>query len=155
MEKMQPGGILVPSGGGKTRTVFGIHVEVLLTGEETGGAYATYQVTAQPGEGPLPHLHRFDDEAFYVLEGEFEVLCGDTATTATAGSFVFLPRNVPHAFKNVGTGTGSLLGIATPAGHEHFFEDINRLAEAGPLDFAEAVAVSRKHGIEVIPPPGT
>ena len=141
---------IVPPDGSNTVSVFGIQVDVLVTAQETGGAYSTYRVTVQPGDGSPPHIHHKDDEGFYVLEGEFEFLCGDRMTTATEGAFVHLPRNIPHYFRNVGTGTGRLLGIGTPAGHEKFFEDIGRLSADGPPDMEEAMAISRKHGIEIL-----
>jgi quercetin dioxygenase-like cupin family protein len=50
------------------------------------------------GFGPPPHLHHREDEAFYVLEGQMTVTCGEQTWTATPGSFVLLPRGIPHAF---------------------------------------------------------
>ena len=143
---------LITPGAARATNVFGVRVNVLLRGEHTGGTYCTYEAVVAPGEGPPPHLHHLDDEAFYVLEGEFEVLLGDKVTRAGAGTYVYLPRLVPHTFKNVGTTIGRLLGTATPAGHEHFFEDVDRLSHNGPPSLEEGIAVSRKHGIEILLP---
>jgi quercetin dioxygenase-like cupin family protein len=150
MESVQLQPAFVPPQGIKTVSVFGISVDILLTGEETNGACSAYRVNCQPGDGPPPHVHRRDDEAFYVLDGEFEIMCGERTSTVTAGSFVFLPRNIPHTFRNVGTTTGHLLGIGTPPGHEKFFEDTDRLSM--PPAPEEAVAVCLRHGIELVPP---
>jgi quercetin dioxygenase-like cupin family protein len=143
---------IVPPHGNPTVPVFGIPVEILLTGEQTGGACSAYRVHVEPGDGPLPHIHRNEDEAFYVLNGEFEILCGEHVSTVSTGTFVFLPRNIVHTFRNVGTSTGCLLGIGTPPGHEKFFEDASRLSM--PPDPAEAMSVCLKHGIELMPPTG-
>ena len=50
------------------------------------------------GGGPPYHLHRDQDESFYVLEGEMTFYVGDAVIQANAGSFAFGARNVPHTF---------------------------------------------------------
>jgi mannose-6-phosphate isomerase-like protein (cupin superfamily) len=62
-----------------------------------------------PGGPPGPprliaplHLHRNDDEAWYVLEGEMHVQAGDDVVKASAGSSVFVPRGTPHTYWNPG-----------------------------------------------------
>ena len=63
---------------------------VLAKGEES---------VAPAGFAPPPHVHHAEDEAFYVLEGDVTFTCGDRTWNATAGSFAFLPRDVPHQFQ--------------------------------------------------------
>jgi quercetin dioxygenase-like cupin family protein len=50
------------------------------------------------GSSPPLHVHRLEDEAFYVLEGQVRFVSGDTEVLAGPGSFVFAPRDVPHTF---------------------------------------------------------
>lgn len=49
-----------------------------------------------------PHLHRSDDEAWYVLEGSLHVRVGKEVVEAHAGSAVFVPRGTPHTYWNPG-----------------------------------------------------
>jgi mannose-6-phosphate isomerase-like protein (cupin superfamily) len=135
----------------RTVDVFGVQVDILLTGEQTDGVYSTYRASMEPGFGSPPHVHHADDESFVVVEGTFEFLLGDHTVTLGEGATVFLPRHVPHCFRNVGPSRGTLLGTATPAGHERFFEDVSRLSF--PPDPAEAAAVCERHGISLLPPP--
>ncbi len=52
----------------------------------------------QPGaESPL-HVHAHEDEAYIVLNGHITFQVGDGRADAGPGSFVFLPRGVPHGF---------------------------------------------------------
>lgn len=46
------------------------------------------------------HLHRSDDEAWYVLDGMLYVQVGEDVVEAPAGSAVFVPRNTPHTYWN-------------------------------------------------------
>ncbi len=51
---------------------------------------AAAEKVAAGSPGPLPHIHRRHDEAFYVLEGELTVRVGTRTVTAPAGSFVLV-----------------------------------------------------------------
>ncbi len=66
--------------------------------------------------------HR-EDESFYVLEGEFEILVGEDTISAGAGSCVHVPSGTLHTFKNVGTSSSRILGVLTPGRFEKFFLD--------------------------------
>ena len=65
------------------------------------------------------HTHHKEDEALYVLEGEYEIQCGDQTVRAKPGSFVFAPRDIPHNLTNVSTGPSTVLGI----GHCHIGQE--------------------------------
>src|SRR5712672_1472389 len=45
-----------------------------------------------------PHLHRSDDEAWYVLEGTLCMRLGNEIVEARAGAAVFIPRGTPHTY---------------------------------------------------------
>ena len=49
------------------------------------------------------HLHRNDDEAWYVLEGRLCVKMGDEEVELCAGSGVLVPRGTPHTYWNPGS----------------------------------------------------
>jgi mannose-6-phosphate isomerase-like protein (cupin superfamily) len=123
------------------------------TSADTDGAYTLIEAIDQPQSGPPLHLHRREDESFYILEGTFAFQIGDRALTATAGWFMTAPKGVPHSYKNIGTTPAKMLSLFVPAGIENFFEDLSKLTAAGTLDTDSIVAVSAKQGIEVVPPP--
>ena len=89
-------------------------IEVKLSAEDTGGAYSMIEETSPPGGGAPPHLHRDEDEAFCVLEGEVEFLLGEGTIPAGAGTCVPIPKGPLHTFKNVGTSPSRVLGVLTP-----------------------------------------
>jgi mannose-6-phosphate isomerase-like protein (cupin superfamily) len=132
----------------ETLNAFGVMVEPLIRAEQTRETLSLYRLTMAPGVGSPFHVHQWDDETFYVLEGTFAFRHGDEIVTLGAGSNIFLPRSVPHYFRNIGSGRGVLLGIGTPGGHERFFRDANRLTS--PPDPAEAMAVVRRYGMELL-----
>jgi quercetin dioxygenase-like cupin family protein len=101
----------------------GDHYTFLVTGEESGGAYFAMEALVPPGGGPPPHIHRREDETFYLVEGRVEFRLGDETITAGPGDFVNVPRGVVNGFHNAGTETARMVLTFTPAGIEGFFED--------------------------------
>src|SRR5215469_10310128 len=70
----------------------------LATAEEARGQFALIEATARKGNVPPRHIHRREEETFYVLEGETNVTGGDRTFKATPGTVVCLPRDVAHSF---------------------------------------------------------
>jgi len=141
--------IVLGGGEGKTVSVLGDSYTSKATKEETGGAYALIEATVV-GDGPPPHIHTTEEEAFYVLEGELSVLVGERTVTATAGAFVLVPRGTVHTFSKAGTAAARILMIISPAGFERFFEEI-----AGPPDLEKIMALAPKYNLEIVgPSPG-
>jgi quercetin dioxygenase-like cupin family protein len=127
----------------------------LVTGEETGGAYFAMEAIVAPGGGPPPHIHRNEDETFYIVEGGCEMLLGDETITAGAGDFVSVPRGHVHRFHNAGSELARLILTFTPAGMEKFFEETLQRAQHGaemPRDnvgevAAEYAAAAERYGL--------
>jgi quercetin dioxygenase-like cupin family protein len=95
----------------------------LVTGAETGGAYFAMEAIVPPGGGPPPHIHRHEDETFYIVEGECRLLLAEEWITAGAGDFVNVPRGTVHRFQNQGTEAMRMILTFTPAGIEKFFDE--------------------------------
>jgi quercetin dioxygenase-like cupin family protein len=95
--------------------------------------------------GPPRHTHTREDESFYVLTGTLEVECGDDWFQAGPGSFVFLPRNLPHVFRSVG-GPATALLIVTPSGPDEYFAELSA-ALAANADASQVRAIQRTYGI--------
>jgi quercetin dioxygenase-like cupin family protein len=137
---------------GAALNVVGDKVFVLATGEDNGGALAMFEERTPPGGGTPPHVHRREDEYFYVLEGDVEFNVNGIPIRAAAGGHAFAPRNVPHFFTNVGAGESRLLVVAQPAGIEKMFEEIHATARPGPPDPAQLTALCAKYGVEILGP---
>ena len=132
---------------------------VKATAATTGGAFGLVESLIAPGFSPPLHVHHREDEAFYVLEGELTMKCGERTFRATAGAFVFLPRDVPHTFVVEGDRPARMLTLLTPGGGEGVFVDGGRPAEGdglppvAPPDVERLRRVSGQYGSEIIGPP--
>jgi putative ABC transport system substrate-binding protein len=121
--------------------------EILATHEKTGGAFGVWRYTANLPGGPPLHIHRAEDEFFYVVSGEFNFQLGDCITRAPAGSFVFIPKDAVHTFQNIGAEPGVLLGTVHPGGFEGLFQDLPG------ADMEQVKALFRRHNMDVVGPP--
>jgi quercetin dioxygenase-like cupin family protein len=107
----------VRSDEGEARWWFGSLAVIKATAADTGGQMTIVEVTEHPGvEAPL-HVHHRDDEGFWVLEGDVTFEVGEATIEASAGDYVFGPREIPHRFK-VGDQGCRMLFILTPGGIE-------------------------------------
>ena len=98
--------------------------QFLATGEETNNAFFQFEAIVPTGGGPPPHIHRREDESFYVVSGVLEILVGDSTYEAKAGDFVFIPRGTVHRFKNLGATESVQLVTFVPAGMEGYFREV-------------------------------
>jgi quercetin dioxygenase-like cupin family protein len=135
----------------KSFAVFGETVEILTTGEMTGGFSATLTQISPPGGGPPPHLHQREDETFYVVEGEYEFLENGQWRAVAQGEAVFARRGSVHTFRNVGSAPGKMLIFCAPAGMETYLEAISTLSM--PADVAQLLAIAERYGTS-FPGPG-
>lgn len=108
---------------GRELWVMGLHVNVKLTDEQTGGTFTVVEITGTPGTAVPPHVHVAQDEMFFVSEGTFEFTVAGETLTAPAGTFIHVPAGVAHGFRAVGPKPAKLVDYHTPGGFERFFEE--------------------------------
>ncbi len=154
-----------PGEGSKSLWVLGELMTYKITSYQTGGAYSLFEVVTHPEEdGPPLHVQHREDEAFWVLEGEYEFVIEGRTMRVGAGSLIYVPRGNLHAHKNMREEPGRLLVSLTPGGsHERFFEEIGEPATGeswppvseGPQDMGKVAAIAAEYGIKILDPPGS
>ncbi len=115
-------------------------IEILVTGEESGGRVETLVFTAPPGfPGPPPHRHPHAEETFHVLEGEMEFVVDGQRVRAGAGTTVHVPCGVSHAFSYVGGRTVRFMATLSPAQRmDEYFDRVAVLVRGKTRPFDEA-----------------
>ena len=117
---------------GPSLSMVGDTYRILIGSEQTSGAYALVDMLIPLKGGPPPHSHSDFQEAFYILDGEIEVITKERKFTATKGSYVNIPFNGPiHKFTNKTDKTAHILCLITPAGMEKMFEEIGKPVAPG------------------------
>jgi quercetin dioxygenase-like cupin family protein len=104
-----------PAGEGERYAFDGATFTVKASGTDTEGRVAVMEQSGPAGLTVPAHTHEGEDEMFYLLDGELRGFCGDEHWTASAGAFLFLPRDVEHGFEVVGDHPARALTIVGPA----------------------------------------
>jgi mannose-6-phosphate isomerase-like protein (cupin superfamily) len=126
---------------------------VLATTEQTDGELSLLQTRNEPpGFGPPLHRHHDSAESFYVLEGEYLMILEDRRQVCPPGSFVYVPRAVPHTFQVVSQTPGRKLNLFTPAGMVGFFEELAAAESAGAATPELLDQIAARHHMEVLGP---
>ena len=153
----------VPAGTGPMYCGPGDRVTFLATGAESRGSCFIIDAMAAPGGGPPPHVHHFEDESFYMLEGSATFQAGGHTIKAKPGDFMHIPRGTVHSFKNDGDVPARAIVIISPAGPtgmQQFFQEsfypVTDRAASPPLITEELVermtAAAARNGLEWVKP---
>jgi mannose-6-phosphate isomerase-like protein (cupin superfamily) len=149
--------VLGPDDGEATRFL-GTRMTVKATAQSTGGTFGLIEVRLAAGFSPPLHVHHQEDESFWILEGELTFVCDGQTYQAGPGSFVYLPRDLPHTFR-VDEGPARALELVQPGGHERFYVEGGRPAlddaipEFDPRDLERVRALYARYRLEEAGPP--
>jgi quercetin dioxygenase-like cupin family protein len=150
---MAQGIVVRPGEGLRSSTSLGREFALKLLGSDTGDSIMMFEETVPAGTKSTFHLHHGSDEVAYVLEGEVTFLIGDEITISGPGACAFMPRGVPHAWKNTGAATGRVLFLYTPAGAGGFIEEQHRMqSKLASMTQQERTDMRQRHGWELLGP---
>jgi quercetin dioxygenase-like cupin family protein len=142
--------VVVQPGVGKRLNILGHTATIKLHRRETEGHYYVVEIITPSGVGIPPHVHDREDEMVYIIEGEFMITLGNENFNAGPGTEIFFPRNIPHAFQNIGRSQGKTLWTIVPGGNfEDFFEELNMLS-GGSQDMGMVIEIFGNYGIHIL-----
>lgn len=124
---------------------------------DTGGQMSIIEVTEPPNTDVPLHVHHREDEGFWILEGSATFQIGDEVVEASAGDFLFGPRDIPHKYSTGSSGC-RLLFILTPGGFEELVTAMSVPADSRTLpppsdeepDWELVTSVARAYGAELL-----
>lgn len=124
---------------------------VKVRGESTGGVVALAEHIIQPGTLGAPmHTHSREHEISFVTQGTIGVQIGDEVFEAGAGTTVFKPKGIPHAFWNASDSEARFVEVFAPAGLERYFEELQPLIPAdGPPELEGLQKLQTRYGLEM------
>lgn len=129
-------------------------LDIKISGTDTENELAVFEQIGQtPYGGPPLHIHLFQDEWFYVIEGEYLFQVGNEKYNMKAGDTIFLPRGIQHAFIQL-TDNGKMIVSYLPAGKmEAFFKVTDKWTS--PPTKEEIIKVFAEHDMKVVGEPLT
>jgi quercetin dioxygenase-like cupin family protein len=137
-----------------------LELQFLITGADSNGSVAVFEMTVPAREKLLapPHSHDAYEETIYGREGILTWTVDGDAIEVGAGQALCIPRGAVHGFANHGSEDAKVLVVISPAvlGPEFFREsaEVINAAAGGPPDRARAMEIMRRHGLTPALPPG-
>jgi mannose-6-phosphate isomerase-like protein (cupin superfamily) len=144
-------GFVLGPGGGRAIDLGNFAMTVKATDADTAGAFTLLEADEPPGFGPPMHIHHGIAEAFYVLDGEYVIFMEDEEFRCPAGSFVYIPPEMPHGFR-VGEVQSRKLNLYLPASMVGYFDDLGETIRTGEADPAKLDEIAARYSLEVVGP---
>jgi len=142
--------IYVSSSQGEEWDVLGVKITGKILSDQTNGDYSVI-ITETPSQGGPPlHVHKNEDELFYILKGNYLFNCGEKKIQAKQGDIIRLLRGVPHSFINTDTIVGISMNTITPGGFEIFFKDISKNSKVNTLTKHKIDSIANNYGVTFV-----
>ncbi|WP_432835647.1 cupin domain-containing protein [Dactylosporangium sp. CA-092794] len=147
------GGYFLQSRDGTQIPAIGLGITMKTDGKSTHDAYSLFEY-AIPSEtdGPPPHIHTREDESFVCLAGRLDVSLGGEEFVLEPGDYLYLPRDVVHAFRNPYRDEARVISVVSPAGLEAYYQALGELPP-GPKDISKIKEIMVEFGIKMLPLP--
>jgi mannose-6-phosphate isomerase-like protein (cupin superfamily) len=147
------GGYMLPSREGHAIAAIGLGITMKTDGKSTRDAYSLFEYTIPPEtNGPPPHVHTREDESFICLSGRLDVHLGGEDFVMQLGDYMFLPRDVVHAFRNPYKDESRVISVVSPAGLERYYQALADMPP-GPKDISVIKGIMADFGIVLQVPP--
>ena len=130
-----------------------LRVHFLVTGENSSGSVAMFEVTVVGGARLMAPSHSHDhyEETIYGVEGVLTWTVDGNVVDVCPGQALCIPRGAVHRFDNLRDQDAKVLCVITPAaiGPQYFREVAGVLTTAGggPPDQAKMIEIMRRHGL--------
>jgi quercetin dioxygenase-like cupin family protein len=136
------------------RRFLGLPTWIKADRELTGGHFSLIEQVIPPGFESPWHLHRSEDESFYVIEGQMSVIFEGSRKLLQPGDFAFGPRGIPHGFRIEGDTPARVLLMTTGSDFADFVAETSVPSDAPPVppDMGLLVAAAERHGIAILGP---
>jgi mannose-6-phosphate isomerase-like protein (cupin superfamily) len=149
------------AGQGPITWAMGSLFERLVAADTTGGSLGAAIVTQPPGLATPTHIHTREAEAWFVLDGSLTYKAGPELVDLAGGDFIYLPANVPHAYRVTGKTPARYLALTFPGALLDLYDEVGRpatkrqLPDGGipPEDIQRWNELAPRFGLRIVGPP--
>ncbi len=128
----------------------GVKIVGKILSSQTNDEYSVIISETPPNQGPPLHVHKNEDELFYILKGNYVFNCGSEKIEAKEGDFIKLPRGIPHTFVNMDSVVGITMNTITPGGFENFFNETSKESKENKLTKNKIDSIANKYGVSFV-----
>ena len=143
---------------GPATWAMGALFERFVNATDTGGMLGASVVTQPSGAASPQRVHTQEAEAWYILDGDLTYAAGTGTVHLTAVDFIYLPRNVPHAFRVTSSRPARFPALSLPGRLLDLYDQVGTPARERRLpdgqlsaeDIARWNEVSAEYGIRIV-----
>ncbi|MCE0486938.1 cupin domain-containing protein [Ornithinimicrobium sediminis] len=152
----------LPEGAGVHRAFLNHLATVKVEPGDSASGLGAVEFLAPRGFGPPLHVHREEDELFYVIDGSVRFQLDGKVVNGEAGAVLALPCRVAHTFQVESTTARFLTVVAGRRSAPSFIELVGhlglemaeaRLPEPVEIHPGQVADACSRHGIDVLGPP--
>lgn len=140
------------------------NMNIKVHSSDLGNYFGVMENVLEPKQMIAAHLHQEEYQALYVISGELEFEVGGADGlhfTAPAGSYMFKPRRLQHAFWNAKDEPARYIELSSGVGFEDFIYDaaevndpisgekIQRIHQSD-FDMKRTIELMKEHGLTSI-----
>jgi quercetin dioxygenase-like cupin family protein len=130
---------------------------ILAFKDDTGGTYSLIEAKVFPDGGPGSHIQTREHEGFYIIDGTITFNVEGKEIIAKSGTFVNVPPNASHSFKNNTDAIAKMLIVLAPGGMENLFIEagkkvLDTTIKPSPMteeDFKNFSRLFSKYGVKL------
>jgi quercetin dioxygenase-like cupin family protein len=143
----------------ETINVGPLTISFLITGENSSGTVAVFELVVPAGQRLMSPAHSHDhyEETIYGMKGVLTWTVDGKLIDVEPGQALCIPRGALHRFDNNGTENVKALCVITPAAIGPLFfresAEVVNAAAGGPPDRVKMIEIMRRHGLTPAPPP--
>ena len=140
--------------GTSERRFLGLPTWIKADRELTGGHFSLIEQVIPAGFESPWHMHRSEDESFYVIEGRMTVIFEGSRSELQQGDFAVGPRGIPPGFRIEGDKPARVLLMTTGSDFADFIAETSVPSDAPPAppDMGLLVAAAERHDIAILGP---
>lgn len=127
-----------------------LDMRLVASRESTGGAFEIIEDTRNLGAGPIPHVHRTFQEAFYVLAGRFTFARGRDEIDCPADSYVLIEPGTRHWYR-AEEDRSRVLILAVPPNLAEFLDEMGKLMASGVPQADAMASLSDRYDTQPVP----
>jgi quercetin dioxygenase-like cupin family protein len=141
----------IPDEAGERVSFMGMELVWKLT-TKLSPTIMTFVQIAPPGGGVPMHIHHFEDESIYLLEGDLLFRVGTETFEVNKGGTVYMPKETPHGFRITGKKPAHVLFIVDLNPQSRYEEMFKGLVGLAPTDVEKMQKVAKGNRVEFLIP---
>jgi quercetin dioxygenase-like cupin family protein len=134
---------------GQRVQVLGDQVCIKLKSQNSDNHMSVVTVDVPPGSVVAPHIHLYEEESYYILDGCITVQIAGEETLAKVGDFVHIPTGTVHGYRNDSDQPSRFLAWSIGGSLDQFFLEMGENIKSMPEDLDKLPAILDRHGIQM------